>query len=388
MARPRKPQKLLGIEKRGNAYSYRLRVPNPDTPNQFKQVRFGGFTTPEEADKDRARRKIELYENRFILPTQMTIEEFFPRFIEEHIHFSGIKLQSGEGYRIIVRAYILPRLGHLHLQECTSELLESFLLESQKSGTRQGTELAQSMLEKIALVLSMGFKEAQRKRLVGFNPMSEVRVPKGGKKKKVVHLSDIELSKFRQVWLTSKYADFFELALATGARKGELIALRWQDFDEKERTLSISKTLYELKGERLEGSPKSPNSVRKVEIALSQCQRLRAHRAQQAQQRLHAGAHWHNDDYIFTNEIGQPLASSSLYDEWKRICQKAKMERKHLHALRHTHITSLLQAGVAPYVVARRAGDKVTTILTTYAHAVRNDDARCAEVFEQKMASL
>lgn len=70
------------------------------------------------------------------------------------------------------------------------------------------------------------------------------------------------------------------------------------------------------------------------------------------------------------------------------MCLQAGVERYHFHAIRHTHITSLLQAGVQPYVVAKRAGDTVSTVLSTYAHAIRQDDSRCAEVFEDKMVSL
>lgn len=387
MARPRKPQKLLGIERRGESYSYRLRVPDPAKPQGSKQVRFGGFATPEEADKDRAKRKIELYERRFVLPAQMTVRDFFPESLERHFIYKEIRPQTCADYRLHLTAYILPRIGHLLLQECSTEILESLFIELQKSGSKLGTELSGGVLEKISIVLGIGFKEAHRKRLLGFNPMTEVRIPKGSKKK-IAHFSDIELRKLQIAWQKSKFADFFELASVTGARKGELFALRWSDFDEQERTLSISKTLYDLGNERVENSPKSPNSVRKIEVTTSQSQRLKAYKARQTQARLKAGAVWRNDDYLFTDEIGRPLSKDSVYYEWRKICRKAGVGLKHLHALRHTHITALLQAGVQPYVVAQRAGDKVITILTTYAHAIREDDSACAELFERKMASL
>jgi len=387
MARPRKPQKLLGIERRGDTYSYRLRVPDPDKPQGSKQVRFGGFATPEEADKDRALRKIELYEKRFVLPTQMTVADFFPDSLERHYNYREIRPQTRADYATHLRAYILPRIGHLPLQDCSTEILEALFIELQKGGSRLGNELSGGVLEKISIVLGIGFKEAHRKRLISFNPMTEVRVPKG-RKKTITHFTDIELKKLRGAWNENKFAAFFELASITGARKGELFALRWSDFDEQERTLSITKTRYELKNEQIENAPKSPNSVRTIEVTASQCQRLKAHKTRQTQARLKAGALWWDGDYLFTDEIGRPLSKDAVYYEWKQVCRKAGLGLKHLHALRHTHITALLQAGVQPHVVAQRAGDKVITILTTYAHAIREDDSKCAELFERKMATL
>jgi integrase len=100
------------------------------------------------------------------------------------------------------------------------------------------------------------------------------------------------------------------------------------------------------------------------------------------------GSLWKDSDFIFTNEIGEPLKSYQIRHLWKKPCVQSGVKNYHLHALRHTHITSLFRAGIQAYVVARRAGDTVTTILETYAHAIREDDSKCAEAFEGKMVSL
>jgi integrase len=387
MARPRTGRTFKGIEKRGSSFTYRLRVPDPEKPEEMKQVRFGGFASAEEADRDRMQKKLDIDKRIFVLPTGETIAEFFPECIENHFAFNGKKQQSKDDYFSHLSAYIIPRIGKVALKDCNSLQLERFLLELKKSGSKKGLPLSGSTIEKVGIVLKIGFKKAHRHKLIASNPMLEVQIPKGHEKK-IEHIPDEELSKLRSVWLEKPLSAFFELALNTGARKGELLCLRWSDFDSKTNTISISKTTYYSKGIHYENSPKSENSVRKVEITSSQAQSLKAHSVRQAQQRLLMGMNWKDGDYIFTNEIGESLKPAGVHHIWKKISREAGVELHHLHAVRHTHITALLQAGVQAYVVAKRAGDTVGTILKTYAHAIREDDSKCAEVFEGKMVAL
>lgn len=387
MPRPSKKKNYVGIAKRGNFYEYRLRVPDPTNPSGKKQVRFGGFVTEEEADLSRAKLKVSISEKTFVQPSNLTVSEYFSECIETHFVMNGKKQQSKDDYLTHLRAYILPRIGDWFLKDCDSLRLERFLLELQKTGTKKGTPLSTSTMEKIGIVLKIGFKQANKSRLIAFNPMTEVRIPKG-KMKKVEHIPDLDLIKLRNAWKESSIYALCEMALVSGLRKGELLCLRWSDFDEGANTFSITKTVYVSKGIRYENSPKSENGFREVEITSKQALFLKSHKAKQAQLRLQAGHLWTQGDFIFTNEIGQPLKSASLYHWWKKVCIEAEVKRYHFHSIRHTHITSLLQAGVQPYVVAKRAGDTVSTVLSTYAHAIRQDDSHCAEVFEDKMVSL
>lgn len=387
MPRPSKKKNYAGIAKRGNFYEYRLRLPDPASASGRRQVRFGGFATEEEADLSRAKLKVAISQRTFALPSSVTVSEFFPDCIQTHFVMNGKKEQSKNDYLLHLNAYILPRIGEVALKDCDSLRLERFLLELQKTGSKKGLPLSASTMEKVGIVLKIGFKQATKSRLIGFNPMSEVRIPKGSIKK-VEHISDKDLIQLRNAWKDYEISTLCEVGLISGMRKGEILALRWSDFDEDSNTFSITKTAYLSKGVRYEDSPKSENGFREVEITSKQALLLKSHKAKQAQLRLQAGQNWLPSDYIFTNEIGAPLKPAHLYHWWKKVCLQAGVKRYHFHSIRHTHITSLLQAGVQPYVVAKRAGDTVSTILSTYAHSIRQDDSRCAEVFEGKMVSL
>jgi integrase len=387
MARPRKERTFKGVELRGNEFSYRMRVPDPLSPSGMKQVRFGGFATAEEADRDRSKKKLEIYDKNFLLPTNATIAQYFPECLKTHGLVNEIKTQSLNDYFMHLNSYILPKIGHVPLKDCTSFQMQKFLVDLQKTGSRKGQALSASTIEKVAIILRLGFKEAYIHGEIQKNPMENVKIPKG-QEKRVEHISDDDLLALRGFWLQSPQSAFFELALNTGARMGEILCLRWSDLDTKTNTISISKTFYLSNGVYGENSPKSKNGIREVEITPTQAQSLRSHAIRQKEQKLLVGSLWKDSDFIFANEIGEPLKSYQVRHLWKKLCVQSGVKMYHLHALRHTHITSLLRAGIQAYVVARRAGDTVTTILETYAHAIREDDSKCAEAFEGKMVAL
>lgn len=387
MARPRKVKTFKGVELRGNEFSYRLRVPDPASPSGTKQVRFGGFLTAEEADIDRNKKRLEIHTKSFLLPTNATISEYFPECLKTHAVVNEIKAQSSHDYFLHLNSYILPKIGQTAMKDCTSSQMQKFLNELQVSGSRKGLALSASTIEKVAIVLRLCFKEAYIHGEIQKNPMENVKIPKG-KEKRVEHISDEDLSKLRHLWLQSPQSAFFELSLNTGARMGEILCLRWSDFDTKTNTISITKTFYLSNSVLWENTPKSKNGIREVEITPSQAQSLRTHAIRQKEQKLLVGSLWKDSDLIFTNEIGDPLKSYQTRHLWQKLGIQAGVKPYHFHALRHTHITSLLRAGIQAYVVARRAGDTVATILETYAHAIREDDSKCAEAFEGKMVAL
>ena len=115
MARPRKERTFKGVELRGNEFSYRMRVPDPLSPSGMKQVRFGGFATAEEADRDRSKKKLEIYDKNFLLPTNATIAQYFPECLKTHGLVNEIKTQSLNDYFMHLNSYILPKIGHVPL---------------------------------------------------------------------------------------------------------------------------------------------------------------------------------------------------------------------------------------------------------------------------------
>ena len=172
------------------------------------------------------------------------------------------------------------------------------------------------------------------------------------------------------------------LAAYTGARRGELLALRWSDVDADAREVTISGSAAVVEGQRVEGTTKGGRS-RVVGIDEETARALREHRRRQAAERLAAGALWTGDGArVFVTETGEPLYPDTVTALTTKLAARAGVPHCRLHDLRHLHATTLLLAGVPVHVVAARLGhaDPAVT-LRTYAHVVREQAASVADVF-------
>jgi integrase len=158
------------------------------------------------------------------------------------------------------------------------------------------------------------------------------------------------------------------LALATGARIGELLALRWRDIDLDRASLHVSRTARRVTGKGIAYSePKTHRSRRPVALSPETVQVLREHRRAQAERRLELGPVYADNGLVFASPTGHPLDDSNLRRAFGRIVAEAGLPRLRFHDLRHTAATLMLQAGVHPKVVSERLGHATVGItLDTY----------------------
>lgn len=186
---------------------------------------------------------------------------------------------------------------------------------------------------------------------------------------------------------------FFRLAAYTGARRGELLNLRWRDIDLDAAEIRITGSAAVISGERIEGTTKSGRS-RTVSIDSETVQALKDHRKRQAKERLTAGPQWRGtDSYVFISAWGEPIhpdTVSSLMADLIKMHNKPQdgqvsgeiLPLARLHDLRHVHATILLLAKVPVHVVAARLGHADPSItLRVYAHVIDEQLAEAADIF-------
>ncbi|MGV9309536.1 tyrosine-type recombinase/integrase [Nonomuraea sp. NPDC003727] len=184
---------------------------------------------------------------------------------------------------------------------------------------------------------------------------------------------------------------FFHVAAYTGARRGELLHLRWSDVDLDNKQLVIRGSASFIGGERVEGTTKSGRK-RIVSIDDGTIHVLRSQHKMQAADKLKVGPEWRGGgDYVFTTGWGEPIhpdTVSSLFPtlvkRYNEIHPNAPLPHARLHDLRHIHATTLLLAGVPVHVVAARLGHADPSItLRVYAHVIRAAEASAADIFAQ-----
>jgi integrase len=173
------------------------------------------------------------------------------------------------------------------------------------------------------------------------------------------------------------------LALDTGARRGELSALRWEavDLDRATVTIRASRT---LSGRTIVEGPTKTREVRTVDLDARTVAALRAWRAVQARDRLAAGEAWQGgtpgeSGYVFVDELGDPYRPDYLSSAFTEAQSGLGLPRITFHALRHTSVSILIAAGVPITVVSHRVGHaQVSITLDVYGHLLPHDGAAAA----------
>jgi integrase len=162
-----------------------------------------------------------------------------------------------------------------------------------------------------------------------------------------------------------RLAALLVLAVATGARQGELFGLQWRDVDLEAGALTIQRTLVEVGGRIEIGEPKTARSRRRIDLPTYAVEALREHRRRQP-------AIPHPTMLIFTDTEGKPLRRSNFIRRvWHPLLVSAGLPKVKFHSLRHSHVTMLLAAGGNLKAVSERVGHSRTSMTAdVYAHAV------------------
>jgi integrase len=209
---------------------------------------------------------------------------------------------------------------------------------------------------------------ALRMELIGRNPCEAATRP-SIKRSDAKALSADEVTRLLDAAQSTRWEQFLTLALSTGARRGELCGLSWDDYDVENVTLTIRHSLSQTRhGIALKAT--KTGRTRTLPLSRVANDALRSQRALQARERLASGRLYVNDDgAIFADELGRrmtPMAATCAFD---RIARKAGISTTRLHDLRHTAATTLLLAGVDVRTAAGVLGHASPTItLSTYAH--------------------
>ncbi|MBB6450246.1 integrase [Geomicrobium halophilum] len=166
----------------------------------------------------------------------------------------------------------------------------------------------------------------------------------------------------------------------TGIRIGEALALRWNDLDEANKSLTINKTLvYPLNSSPYISTPKSKQSDRTIKLDNTTMKLLKQQQTNREEiHYLHKNYRRSKDNLIFYQHDGRWLRTNVVRDYFKEVCKRANLPVLSPHALRHTHAVHLLEAGVQIKYVSERLGHaNMNVTADTYLHVTEKieDDA-------------
>lgn len=296
-------------------------------------------------------------------------------------------------YRQAVDSYVVPHLGDSRLSQLDRMLLEDVYADLLEAGGLHGKPLSVRTVQLAHKVLDRALRDAVVDGLLERNPAELARVPKRDPE-------EVEVDDELQVWTPAQVVRFLQLVddhslralwhltIGTGARRGELLGLRWDDVDLEAQTITIRRALTNEGGvARLLGTKTS--GVRTLSVTDSVIEALQRRREQQDAARVAIGAAFDDADrwgLVFTDETGAPVPPMEVTVEFRRLVRELDVPVIRLHDLRHTHATLLLQRGVPIKVVSERLGHStIAMTMDTYAHTMPAMDREAADRFDAEL---
>lgn len=364
----------MPVRKRGNTWSWYFDMAKINGKRQRKEK--GGYKTKAEAEKALAKAKEE-YETcgKITFETEMSVHDFMNYFYE---NYSLVKLKY---YTIGVHAncinkHIIPAIGHLKLKSITPAVLQNIFDDMYKNG------YAKETLKKVYGVLSKSFKMANYPwEFLKTNPMDHVSLRdyryNENEELKIVSKEDFNTIANYYRSIDHYFWIVIQIAWHTGMRRGEILALRWQDIDLINKTIHIKHSIVFKKGGVFElMSPKTSSSYRKIAIGDTLVSILSEHK--ERMKLLHP-----NIDFVCIKPTTGKLIN--IYDTKYMNLRTQQMFNIHfdLHSLRHSHATMLIEGGVPMKAVSERLGhNNIATTMDIYTHVTKKIERDSVNVFE------
>jgi len=306
--------------------------------------------------------------------SELTLGDWLDTWLKEYKK-NSVRATTYTNYFLAIENHIRPELGNMQLNKIRPDHIQKFL-NDMSDGKVRDMPLAPWTVQKAKVVLSGAFEQAIRNQIIPFNPV-KATVPPKMDQKDIRVLTEDEQRDFLNAVKGHRLEALYTLTLATGLRRGEVIALTWDNIDFDNNTLtvkgSVSRVLdIETRKTYLTLSePKTKSGRRQVPILSSLAQVLKEHKQRQDDEIAAAGSAWQDNNLVFASNIGTYTEPRRVNMSMNKITDAAGLPRFTFHSLRHTFATRMLEANISAKIVQDVLGHAdVTLTLNTYSHVI------------------
>jgi integrase len=291
-----------------------------------------------------------------------TVAEFLRWWIT-HVVPGTVRDTTAYQYGRVIEHTIIPAIGTRQLGKLSPAHVHTMLRDLEAAGKGPSTRRVARIVLRRALALAQEWGLVQR------NVATLVKAPPATTKTD----DALDLGGVKQL-ITAAEGDRLEalwvIAVTVGLRKGECLALTWDNINLRRAEVSVRGTLRRVPGVGLVvNKPKSERGTRTVALPPIAVDALRRRRQAQRLERVAAGPRWSDTGYVFTTEIGTPIDPDNLKYAWRKMTTKAGLGNPRFHALRHSAATVALAEGVPLEVISRQLGHAGYAITAdVYAH--------------------
>lgn len=372
------------VKRYKNSYTIILSLGTDPATGKPKQQWISVKGTKKEAEKRLAELLHQLDTGAFMKPDKTTVAEFLGRWLGDYV-WPNLAPRTAEGYEHIIRKHLIPGLGSIVLSQLKPEHLQRYYSAKLAVGRCDGKGgLSARTLRHHHVTLHNALQSAVKWGLLSRNPADAVTTPRY-QRPEWHTLSEDNISTLLEAAKESPYYPLFYMALFTGMRRSELLALRWSDVDLLLCQVHVTRTLHHLRnGDFVFGPPKTARGRRMVALSPSAALVLREHQEKQAAINLMQGITSKEDDLIFADLNMRPILPDTITHAWIKLVRRIGLSGVRLHDCRHTHASLLLKQGVHPKVVQERLGHaSIQITLDTYSHVTPGLQEAAAARFDE-----
>jgi integrase len=363
-----------------NAWRLRYRIDGERYAKHFKG-------TKTDAQKELTRLLREGDTGTHVAPEKITLGEWIAQWMA--LTERNVNARTSERYGELLRCHAVPNLGTKQLQKITPTDIDNLYVKLEKT-------LAPRTVHHVHTVLGACLKSAIKKKLISASPVAGAEAPSPGEADHGMALDAEQLRNLVQGFRGSVLFPIVATAAFTGARRNEVLGLRWRDLDVANKTLRIERAVEETEKFGLTfKEPKTARGKRTITIDDDLIALLIAEREKYL--RLTAGipavapvdlslVRLPDDALMFPNppakgvafSLSSPRNPRNTTKEFVRKATALGFRGLRFHDLRGAHETALLDAGVPVHVVAARCGHDPAVLLRSYAKRTRKADVTAA----------
>ena len=314
---------------------------------------------------------------------QMTVGEWLIDWLDNYKKHM-IRPTTYRGYKNYIETHMIPYIGKKPITNLRTSDIQRMYNRLKEGGRatehpEDGFALSNSMVRSVHMLLHEALDGAVKERIIPSNPTRGTVIPKTDyKEKTILHETEVErlleIAKGHVGWY-----DFFYLECMTGLRKGEICALKWSDYDEVNRKLSVRKSATYMDGKVLIGETKTERSRRKIILPKSVARML-------SERKKNATSEW-----IFpsVNDLNKPMNPQTAYNKLKSLLREAALPDIRFHDLRHTFATHAASSGVDPKTLSAILGHTDASFtLDTYTHVTTDMQKNASKIVNNFMTDL
>ncbi len=321
--------------------------------------------------------KLSIKTNTYINKSKITMKELLEEWLEYSKNVWSPKTYTANKHWC---DNIIKSIGHIHIQDLNVKLLEDFYNE-----LRNNTNYSDKTIQHHYTIISTALNKAVIWGYILNNPNVRIEKPKV-RKKEIECYSPEEVNQLIKALQDEplKYQAIIMLALDSGARRGEITGLTWQDIDTKKSTMLINKsTQYTKELGIFEKDTKTPTSNRTIYLSKTTINILKKYQKEQLEKKMKLGNKWKNSKRIFTTEYGADMHPDTPSQILDKIIKRHQLKRIRFHGLRHTCVSLQISSGIQAQIISKRAGhSNVTVTHNTYSHFFDNEFKEVANTMD------